>query len=64
MASSPFEELVEAVKVADRRENVITFYNSEFVPAIRSFLRHLRSLNGYLSPDIDLNQVQWFPLPK
>jgi hypothetical protein len=38
---------VDRVRVGDRRDSIILFYNMAFVPALKGFLRLLRTKQYY-----------------
>lgn len=46
LASGHFNELVEAVRIGERRINIIVYYNNLFVPSVRQYLKQLRSSSG------------------
>lgn len=43
LSTSNYEELIDRVKVGEKRDNIIIFYNMLFVPALKAFLKALRS---------------------
>jgi hypothetical protein len=47
LASGPFEDLFQGVKINEKRENIIDYYNKLFVPAIKQYLKQLRLSSRY-----------------
>lgn len=46
--------MIEGVKIDERRENIIIYYNTLFVPSVRQYLKQMRQTSAYLFCKVDL----------
>ena len=48
LSAANYEEMIDRVRVGEKRDNIIVFYNMEFVPALKSYLKLLKNGGVYL----------------
>lgn len=43
LSAPNYEELIDRVRIGEKRDNIIMFYNMIFVPALKGYLKLLRN---------------------